>query len=265
MNNKPLISIATPCWNSASTIERTIKSVLAQEFKDYEYIIVDGGSTDGTLDIVKKYEPLFGGRMHWYSERDKGIYDAFNKGVKFSNGYFCWNVNSDDWLEPNALSMLVPYMKENINNTCVLCCRLKMHTPNGTYAKPIVTKEQLKCSAEKMLFMGLQHPATIYSRLVYDKVGLYDDRYYVSGDMDHFIRCYRSGIVDFLSLDIVVSNMDDGGVSNTFNFKKMNHDRKLRFSKFTSNRVTAYYYLMKSHLVYLRKWLLISLGFKKLK
>ena len=78
---KPLFSIATPCWNSESTIERTIKSVLRQDFKDYEYIIVDGGSTDSTLDIIKKYEPLFEGRMQWKSEPDKGLYDAFNKDL----------------------------------------------------------------------------------------------------------------------------------------------------------------------------------------
>ena len=73
------ISILTPCWNSARTIERTIKSVLQQNFIDYEYIIVDGGSTDGTIGIIKKYEPLFDGRMKWKSEPDRGIYDAFNR------------------------------------------------------------------------------------------------------------------------------------------------------------------------------------------
>ena len=102
-NKHPFISIATPCWNSEKTIERTIKSVLAQTFTDYEYIIVDGGSTDGTLDIIKKYEPFFGGRMKWKSEPDKGLYDAFNKGVERSTGVYCWNVNSDDYIEPDAL------------------------------------------------------------------------------------------------------------------------------------------------------------------
>lgn len=107
MAHRPLFSIATPCYNSEKTIERTIKSVLQQEFKDYEYIIVDGGSTDGTLEIIKKYEPLFEGRMKWKSEPDKGIYDAFNKGVQRSSGYYCWNVNSDDWIEPDALEKSV--------------------------------------------------------------------------------------------------------------------------------------------------------------
>ena len=88
MNEKPFISIATPCRNSVRTIEKTIKSILCQEFKNYEYIIVDGGSTDGTLEIIKKYEPLFEGRLKWSSKPDKGIYDAFNIGVERSQGIY---------------------------------------------------------------------------------------------------------------------------------------------------------------------------------
>ena len=79
-------SIITICFNSERTIERTIRSVLTQTFTDYEYIIVDGGSKDSTLDIVKKYEPLFKGRMKWKSEPDRGIYDAMNKGIMRSSG-----------------------------------------------------------------------------------------------------------------------------------------------------------------------------------
>lgn len=106
MEHKPLFSIATPCFNSVKTIERTIKSILAQKFKDYEYIIVDGGSTDGTLDIIQKYEPMFEGRMKWKSEPDKGIYDAFNKGCQRAIGRFVWIVNSDDWMEDGALQKI---------------------------------------------------------------------------------------------------------------------------------------------------------------
>ena len=95
-------SIITICYNSERTIERTIKSVLAQTFRDYEYIIVDGGSNDSTLDIVRRYEPLFEGRLNWKSEPDKGIYNAMNKGIERSRGNIIGIVNSDDWLERNC-------------------------------------------------------------------------------------------------------------------------------------------------------------------
>ena len=117
MNNIPEFSIVTVCFNSEKTIKTTIESVLQQKYNDYEYIIVDGASKDSTMDIVKSYETKFEGRLRYISEPDKGIYDAFNKGIKMSKGKYVWIVNSDDYIEPNALeelsSITSQYTKEN--------------------------------------------------------------------------------------------------------------------------------------------------------
>ena len=86
MNHTPLFSIVTVCYNSEKTIARTLESVLVQEFKDYEYNIVDGNSKDNTLNILHEYESKFEGRMKIKSEPDKGIYDAFNKGILAATG-----------------------------------------------------------------------------------------------------------------------------------------------------------------------------------
>lgn len=101
-----LFTIITVCFNSEMTIERTIQSVLNQTCQDYEYIIIDGASTDGTMDIVRKYEPLFQGRMRWISEKDQGIYDAMNKGIGVASGELIGIVNSDDYYEPDALEIM---------------------------------------------------------------------------------------------------------------------------------------------------------------
>ena len=88
MIKKTFFSIITVCYNCESSIEKTIKSVLEQKFKDYEYIIVDGASKDKTVDVIKRYLPLFEGRMRYVSEPDKGIYDAFTKGVNMATGTY---------------------------------------------------------------------------------------------------------------------------------------------------------------------------------
>mgnify|MGYP001348274170 CR=1 FL=1 len=106
MKKKPLITIITVCKNSQLTIERTIKSVINQKYKNIEYLIIDGKSEDNTLPILKKYKSCF---RKVISEKDKGIYDAFNKGLKFAKGDLIGFVNSDDTLKLNALKILVKY------------------------------------------------------------------------------------------------------------------------------------------------------------
>lgn len=103
-----MISIITITYNAAQWLERTMRSVLAQTCKDYEYIIVDGASCDGTIDIVKRLEPLFEGRLLWKSEPDAGLYDAMNKGITRAKGDYLWFVNAGDEIySPDTLSHVV--------------------------------------------------------------------------------------------------------------------------------------------------------------
>lgn len=135
MSNQLLFSVVTICYNSAQTIERTIKSVLAQTYTNFEYIIVDGGSTDSTLEIVKKYEPLFAGRLKWKSEPDHGIYDAMNKGILRSNGDIIGIVNSDDWLDADALlNVYDSFVSNNKDENCLYCGGIVYHK-NGMQRK----------------------------------------------------------------------------------------------------------------------------------
>lgn len=91
------ISIITVTFNSAATVRDTMESVLKQAYKDYEYLVIDGGSKDNTVDIIKEMEPKFEGRMRWISERDKGMYDGINKGIRMATGDFVGIINSDDF------------------------------------------------------------------------------------------------------------------------------------------------------------------------
>jgi glycosyltransferase involved in cell wall biosynthesis len=107
---RPLISVITVTCNSAKYLERTIQSVLKQKYKNFEYIIVDGGSTDGTKNIILKYKNFIDKIIFGY---DKGIYDAFNKGIDIADGTFIGIINSDDIYTPNALQYLVNYYRKD--------------------------------------------------------------------------------------------------------------------------------------------------------
>lgn len=221
---RPFISIITPCRNSAKTIERTIKSVLQQDYKNYEYIIVDGASTDCTVDIIKKYEPQFEGRLKWRSEPDKGVYDGFNKGCKLAQGVFTWIVNSDDWIEPKALISIRKSLREDKNQNSILVGRMNIVDIDGKKASvtPLLTQKLISkaFSNDSMI----NHPATIVPKCIYEQYGYYDDRFYISADMDWFHRVYAKG-VRFITTDSILTNFSLGGVSTQYIYKKSLHDK----------------------------------------
>lgn len=206
-------SIITISYNSEKTIERTIQSVLTQTFSDLEYIIVDGASKDGTLDVIKRYEPMFGGRMKWKSEPDKGIYDAMNKGIHLSTGDMLGIVNSDDWLEPDALDMVKRAFDKNRFNTDALYCGgINYHRTDGIIKRLDVNLKSFKRQASLYVMSGIRHPATFVPRQVYDKMGLYDDHMKLSADQDFILRCHFEGI-QFIEIKQPLSNMSEGGLS----------------------------------------------------
>jgi glycosyltransferase involved in cell wall biosynthesis len=113
------ISIITVCYNSEKYICTAIESVLSQTCKNIEYIIVDGNSTDNTLDIVKSYEPQFGGRMRWISEPDAGLYDAMNKGIRMAAGDYVAILNVDDFYNySGSIETVVNHLRETGADMC---------------------------------------------------------------------------------------------------------------------------------------------------
>ena len=249
-----LISVVTCSYNSGNTIERTIKSILSQNFEDFEYIIIDGESSDNTLEVIKRYEPLFKGRMRWISEKDAGIYDAMNKGIRLSKGDYIWLVNSDDYLENNALQIVANRIKEKkseIISGYIEC--FSENCDNRRISKYSFEESEREYRKKRM---GIAHPATIVSRQIYRKYGDYDSRFLISADMDWFLRLKENNVpIDII--DVKLSNMSNGGVSGQKdNVKKRIHDWKLLYRKHTRSKFEFWKFLIYRILTFYKNFVL---------
>ena len=137
MKNKPLITILTVSYNAEKTISRTIESVLNQTYGNIEYIIIDGASNDGTVEVAQSYQEIFdnasGRSLTIISEPDKGMYDGLNKGAKLAHGVLVGQINADDWYEKNAVSIMVKLY--NQYHYDFAWGNIKIHKSTGSFIK----------------------------------------------------------------------------------------------------------------------------------
>jgi len=213
----PLITIVTVSYNSVHTIERTIKSVLNQSYSHIEYLIIDGGSADGTLDIIKNYETQFQRKnifFNYISEKDKGIYDAMNKGIGKSKGMLIGILNSDDWYEEDAVSKVVLKYEGNPEYD-IFHGILRNTDQEGTTTSIIgYTSGSLK---QHMI----QHPTCFVSKALYEKEGVYDTSLKSAADYELMLRFQSKG-AKFLFIEEILANFTQGGVSS--NIKSLQED-----------------------------------------
>lgn len=263
--NKPLFSIITICYNSEKTIERTIKSVLAQTFTGFEYIIVDGVSKDSTLDIVNRYKTNFGDKLRVLSEPDKGIYDAMNKGIRLATGNIIGIVNSDDWLAADALQIIYnEYVKYNSSNTIIYTGGINFHGKDGVVKQLMPDIKRFEKKAKTYQMAGIRHPATFVPKHIYDEVGLFDSDMRILADTDFILRCYYEGYT-ILPINDVLSNMADGGISNQLNWKvarRSFNDKKKSLSKFKMSSIYRFFLLLNSLAIIIGKRTLFKLFVK---
>ena len=197
-------SIITTSYNSAATIEQTILSVLNQTYENIEYIIVDGASTDGTVDIIKRYEPEFKGRMHWVSEPDEGIYYAMNKGIERSQGELVGILNSDDTYEADAVKTMVEAMgdeKYQVVYGAVNTWRGE-ELVERSFASHEILPDEMIC-----------HPGCFVTKSVYEDFGVFNTRYVSVADFEFMARLSGIKEVVFHPVDKVVTNFYMGGMS----------------------------------------------------
>jgi glycosyltransferase involved in cell wall biosynthesis len=222
IKSKPIFSIITVVLNGEKFLRETIESVKNQSFKDYEYIIIDGGSTDKTLDIIKEYSEHID---FWISEKDLGLYDAFNKGILMAKGKYIGIINSDDVYTVNALEIINEYFSNNPKIDFVFGS-VKKHWGilHGYRPKKIYYSWGFYSSHSTGFFIKKESA---------NKVGLYDLRYKYHADYDFFFRMIVKNRLKGIATrkDEVTGVFRRGGFSSKIPFRKLFFEElKIRYN-----------------------------------
>ncbi|MDR0581531.1 MAG: glycosyltransferase [Prevotellaceae bacterium] len=201
----PLVSIITVTYNAEKYLEQTIKSVTTQSYKNIEYIIIDGQSTDGTAAIIQRYRKHI---AYYLSEPDNGIYDAMNKGIRKAAGELIGIINASDFYQPDAVAHIVRAWIDHPQYG-IFYGNTNFYFDNGCFLKE-------KKAAPNMdnLYKGIYfcHASVFVTKATYQKHGLFDLRYKLSGDFDFALRNYKAG-TQFFYIDKVIANFRTGGIS----------------------------------------------------
>jgi glycosyltransferase involved in cell wall biosynthesis len=235
----PLVTIITVVFNGEKHLEQTIQSVISQTYNNVEYIVIDGGSTDGTVDIIRKYEEVID---YWVSEPDGGIYDAMNKGIILSTGEIVGLINSGDVYSGGTLQSIVKVHLSHTSSILTGNCKAILSNPS----KWIIASGRF----ETLPYRMIPHSSVFVPLSIYKDQGLFDTSFKIAGDYDFLVRCY-SKVIPFVTIDEILSTDSPRGVSGNYYLTNL---------EFTKVRL-CYRLLPKSYclLLYLRSFCTITI------
>ncbi|MCR5789997.1 MAG: glycosyltransferase [Lachnospiraceae bacterium] len=234
-NERTPISIITVCYNSASTLGDTIESVLSQTVPPFEYLLVDGLSTDGTLAIAESYREAFSKRGIAYritSEKDAGIYDAMNKGIAMASGELIGIINSDDWYEPQALEIVDRCFRET--GFDLFFADLRMVLPNGQSFVKRARNRRYATSRD------WNHPTTFIKKDIYRQYSYRNET--IHDDYDLILRLKRAG-VHIEVVNQVLANFRMNGTSHERSVKKAWERCRIKYRIYRENGYAPVYFL----------------------
>lgn len=199
------LSIITINFNDRDGLDKTIQSVINQTYKDFEYIVIDGASTDGSVDVIKKYADKL---THWVSEPDTGIYNAMNKGTRLAQGEYCLYLNSGDFLA--ADDVLEKAFSYNFTEDIVSCNCLDFDDKHECLKIP-------PRNVSLFTFMGgsLPHPTSFIKRELLNRLGGYNESYRIMSDWCFFLEAVIVKQCSYRTLDILLSKFNCFGISST--------------------------------------------------
>ena len=201
----PLLSIITINRNNANGLDKTIQSVINQSYEDFEYIVIDGNSTDHSIDIIKKYNSNIN---YWVSETDKGIYNAMNKGIAEANGNYVLFLNSGDYL---VNSDVLKSVFEKQQTADIIYGNMQIDWGNG---KIISGKMPDKITFKQMYIDTLWHPVSFIKKTLFDKYGLYNETYKVVADYDFFFKVIIINNVTTYHINVDIAMYNLNGLSS---------------------------------------------------
>lgn len=207
------LSIITITRNNAAGLEKTLQSVASQTFKEFEYIVVDGASTDGSIDVIKKLEPEFA-HLKWVSEPDSGIYNAMNKGLRMASGDYIQILNSGDCLAATDVEERMLSALENAGNSAILYGNMVKCFPDG---RRYVDKsfEGREITMLDMFVGTLNHDSAFVRRDLFDKYGYYDESLKIVSDWKWYLQAIVMGDEKPQYVDIDATLYDMSGISET--------------------------------------------------
>lgn len=241
------ISLITVTYNSAQTLKDTFESVLAQTYSDLEYIVVDGASKDQTVDLIKAYEPKFQGKMRWVSEKDNGLYDAINKGIRMATGDIVGLLHSDDFFtSPHVLQQVAVAFTSDLD--AVYGDVHFVQDKDLAHTVRYYSSKVFKRSLMRLGFMPA-HPTFYCRKQCFDRLGYYKTDYKIAADFDLLLRfVYVHNIrLKYLSLDMVTMRL--GGAS-TGGLKSHRQIMKEHLRSFRENGVSSNRFLLSLRYLY---------------
>jgi len=210
LTGKPLISVVTVVLNGARTIRDTIESVLRQEYGNIELIVIDGGSSDGTVDILREYDHAID---YWLSEKDRGIYDAMNKGISLCSGEYVGMLNSDDVFSGKDVVQDIADKFSSTNADAIFSCLDIVDRENP---RKILRKYRVARLSTALLRIGVMppHPTFYCKRSCYAHGGMYKTDYRIAADFEMLVRLLTKQKISWEFIDKVTVIMRSGGVSS---------------------------------------------------
>jgi len=263
-NGKIILSIITVCYNSVKTIVDTLDSVRDQSRLSFEYIVIDGESTDGTLEILKDNADIISLLL---SEPDAGIYDAMNKGFQRSTGRFILYLNSDDYLDKHGVQNIIATANDlSYQGNCIITGVTRI-VDSLKAEKGLLKFSDLRY-ADRFKYNPFPHPSTVVSKSIIKKCDGFKNEYSIASDYDFFLRA-SSLNPSIVIMNIVISNMREGGASDENSKIKVliRHQAELYLiqSQFIPSYLAAYFLLLRLAKLTVKKFVLRSRNlFKRL-